>query len=77
MVISNLVERGIALAKIEKHKYHKPNQFIPFLGATNSEGRIDPLLSHHMILAHPFFGVHRDVHLYNRQFKVLPGVIEC
>lgn len=66
MVISNLVERGTALAKIEEPKDHKPNQVIPFSGATISEGRIDPLSSHHMILAHQFFGVHRDVHLYNR-----------
>lgn len=76
MAISNLVERGTALAKIEKCEDHKPNQLISFPGATISEGRIDPLSSCHMILAHLFFGVHRDVHLYNRQFKFLSRIIE-
>lgn len=76
VVLSNLVERGTALAKIEKCEDLEPNQFFQFPGATISEGKIDPLSSHHVILAHLFFSEHRDVYLYHRQFKVLPRITE-
>lgn len=51
----NLIERGTAWAKIEKCKDHKPNQVIPFPGATIYEGRFDPLFSCHVMLDRLFF----------------------